>query len=349
MEAADAKDDNKRKRDINSTGSISEVEKSPLAEITPDAKTTKSRQTKKAKQIDQDPIIYKDNAKELSEMRSQIKDLKSTVSNLTSKTDRLSKKTEEQLKEATQFDENRIKNMLKSMIDDMKVDVMASLGKQIEVLEGQLFEKQTENDSMRTKIHTLETKLSNQADENERLARQVERYDAERRKAENDLEQYSRSNNIIVGGLTEKPNTTEHGLPFETAPDTAKVVVDSFNHLLALDLSPEEIDIAHRLKRGKVGEKDIIIKFTSRLTKNEIMSKRKMLRNAGVFLRDDLTPLNNQVFMSVKKKMPDEVKSVWWQNGGIFYRDRMDRKVRVTWEDYDHWLDLPWPTSQRNY
>jgi len=282
-------------------------------------------------------------------MKSQIKDLKSTVSNLTSKTDKLSKKTEEQFKEVTQFDENRIKNILKSMIDDMKADVMASLSKQIEVLEGQLFEKETENDNIKSEMRILETKLSNQIDENSRLASQVEKYDAERRKTENDLEQYSRSNNIIVGGLTEKPNTKEHGLPFETAPDTAKVVVDSFNHFLALDLDPADIDIAHRLKRGKPGEKDVIIKFTSRLTKNEIMSKRKMLRNAGVFLRDDLTPLNNQVFMSVKKKMPDEVKSVWWQNGSIFYRDRMDRKIRVTWEDYDHWLDLPWPTSQRNY
>jgi len=78
------------------------------------------------------------------------------------------------------------------------------------------------------------------------------------------------------------------------------------------------------------------------------MSKRKMLRNAGVFVRDDLTPLNNQVFMSVKKKMPDEVQSVWWQNDSIFYRDRMDNKVRVDWEDYNHWLELPWPTTRRN-
>jgi len=55
----------------------------------------------------------------------------------------------------------------------------------------------------------------------------------------------------------------------------------------------------------------MIIKFSPRMTKNEIMSNRKMLRNAGVFVRDDLTPLNNHLFMSVKKKMPDEVQSVW--------------------------------------
>ena len=63
-------------------------------------------------------------------------------------------------------------------------------------------------------MRILKTKLSNQIDENSRLASQEERYDAERRKAENDLGQYSRSNNIIVGGLTQKLNSKEHGLPF---------------------------------------------------------------------------------------------------------------------------------------
>ena len=46
----DAKDEHKRKRDINSTGGINEVEKSPTIDTTPNIKPTKARQTKKAKQ-----------------------------------------------------------------------------------------------------------------------------------------------------------------------------------------------------------------------------------------------------------------------------------------------------------
>ena len=41
MEAAYAKDENKRKRYINSTGNISEVKKSQLADKTPYSKSTK--------------------------------------------------------------------------------------------------------------------------------------------------------------------------------------------------------------------------------------------------------------------------------------------------------------------
>ena len=36
-------------------------------------------------------------------------------------------------------------------------------------------------------------------------------------------------------------------IPFEIAADTVKVVVDSFNHFLDMDLGADDIDIAHRL------------------------------------------------------------------------------------------------------
>jgi len=105
----DAKDEHKRKRDINSTGSISELEKSPTIDTTPNDKPTKARQTKKAKQqVENDSVLFKDNSKEVSELKSQLKDLKSTISSLTSKTDKLSKNTDEKFKSASALDEDRI-------------------------------------------------------------------------------------------------------------------------------------------------------------------------------------------------------------------------------------------------
>ena len=243
--------------------------------------------------------------------------------------------------------------MLAEMVENMKEEVMTSLRKKIDVLEGQLFDKSQENDQLKSEIQKLETHVKEQADENAKLSREIKFHNSERKKAENTLEQYSRSNNIIIGGLPEKPDNesirvSRNNLLHETARDTTNVVIKNLNHCLAMDLDETDIDIAHRLKRGKKGEKDIIVRLQSRLVKNDIMKHRKALRNAGIYLRDDLSPLNQEIFMSVKRKKQDEVKSVWWQRGSIFYRDRHEEVYRMDWNDYGYWQNLPWPRSKFN-
>ncbi|KAH3859880.1 hypothetical protein DPMN_102705 [Dreissena polymorpha] len=81
------------------------------------------------------------------------------------------------------------------------------------------------------------------------------------------------------------------------------------------------------------------------MTRNRVLRQSKLLRAKGVFVREDITPLNYEVFMSVKRKMSDEVKSVWSRNCAISYKDARDVVHRVEWEDYQHWLDLPWPNK----
>ncbi|KAH3719029.1 hypothetical protein DPMN_061857 [Dreissena polymorpha] len=79
------------------------------------------------------------------------------------------------------------------------------------------------------------------------------------------------------------------------------------------------------------------------MTRNRVLRQSKLLCAKGVFECEDLTTLNHGVFMSVKRKMSDEIKSVWSRNGANSYKEARDVVHRVEWEDYQHWLDLQWP------
>ncbi|WAR23369.1 BLM-like protein [Mya arenaria] len=52
------------------------------------------------------------------------------------------------------------------------------------------------------------------------------------------------------------------------------------------------------------------------------------MSDSGMFLYDDLTALNYNVFMCVRLKQRDEVSRAWISNGKIFYKDKTDKLYR---------------------
>ncbi|KAH3709260.1 hypothetical protein DPMN_068722 [Dreissena polymorpha] len=114
---------------------------------------------------------------------------------------------------------------------------------------------------------------------------------------ENESNQYSRSNNIIISGVEQVDRENESN--FETAEETTKLIVTKINSIANENLTAEDIDIAHRLKKGPSGKKDIIARFKSRMTRNRILRQGKVISYQNIFVREDLTPLNLEVFMSV--------------------------------------------------
>ncbi len=157
-------------------------------------------------------------------------------------------------------------------------------------------------------------------------------------KFRNDTEQYSRLNNIRIHGMVS-------GNAFENAEETTNVVIRTLNEKLNMNLSKADIDVAHRMKAFRNGSQEAIVKLQSRLVKESILRTRKALKGTGIFINEDLTQLNQQVFMSVKKKLPGEVSSVFSRNGVIKYVTRNNEVKPVLYQDYQRWLDLPWPNS----
>ncbi|KAH3796705.1 hypothetical protein DPMN_150274 [Dreissena polymorpha] len=133
-------------------------------------------------------------------------------------------------------------------------------------------------------------------------------------KGENEANQYSRSINTIISGISrieEVVESRKQFKQFETAEETTKYMVKTLNTKLGFQIATNEIDIVHRLKKGPEGMKDIIVRFQSRLLRNTVLREGRFLRQSGIFIREDLTPLNLEVFISVQRKMTDEISSVW--------------------------------------
>lgn len=233
-------------------------------------------------------------------------------------------------------DDRSIRQTIQDFLQQMKDELLASVNKNIEVLESRLFDREREHDELRERVGTLERKIESQAIDVETLKKEIMKKDEARRKAENEMEQYSRRNNLIISGV-------EDDDPDESAEGTAKVVIKMLEENKIYNLSMSHIDIAHRLPSKPGKRRDIIVKLVSRNTKIDILKNRRNLKGKGIFINENLSKLNFTVYMCVKRKMKDEVSQVWTRNGTIMYRDKADGVHTVKFEDYDEWLDLPWP------
>jgi hypothetical protein len=112
-----------------------------------------------------------------------------------------------------------------------------------------------------------------------------------------------------------------------------------------LKLEIDDIEVGHRLgKQDDKKPRQIIVQFSSRGTKVDILKNRKLLKGSGIYVNEDLTRLNQHVFTCIRKKLSDEVEGVWTRNGNIFYKNKMGSVHRVHSDEYQTWIDLPWPT-----
>lgn len=340
-------EDKKRKKEINSTGSISEVEQSESP--SQNEKTPKMQSARKAKMSKVADAKWKPDcnvSSEINDIKTHLKDINHKLANVASTVDRSIEEINTKIKQLIEKDDTRMRETMKELLSGIKDEIVKTLSKQIEVLESRIFEREVENDKLKIEIKDLNKKLSDQEEINSKLTDSINKNETERRKIENEANQYSRSNNIIISGISHIEEVVEgkkQFKEFETAEETTKYMVKTLNTKLGFQIATNEIDIAHRLKKGPEGKKDIIVRFQSRLLRNNVLREGRTLRKSGIFTREDLTPLNLEVFMSVKRKMTDEVSSVWTRNGAIFYKNVHEQVTRVDFEDYQTWLDLPWP------
>ena len=151
--------------------------------------------------------------------------------------------------------------IIKETFTEMKDDFLNSVFHRIELLEGKLHNTEDENDKLKSKIVDLEEKLETQKAESKKAHLKVNEVEAKARKTTNELEQYSRKNNIRNDGRADNGK--------EYAETTTEVVIDLLNeNIKDLNLNRAEIDTAHRLGKTIGGKRQVIIKFVSRMTRD---------------------------------------------------------------------------------
>ena len=133
------------------------------------------------------------------------------------------------------------------------------------------------------------------------------------------IEQYSRTQNLEIIGIPEKPG--------ESTNDTVIEVAKSVN----IEITPEQISTSHRFpaKLKKYGNESlgapppIIVRFISRDVRNRLYANRKLLRGKKnhVFINENLTCYRKKLFWNAKQKAKlNQFHYFWTSNGNIFVR-----------------------------
>ena len=140
-----------------------------------------------------------------------------------------------------------------------------------------------------------------------------------------DLEQYSRRNNIRVSGIEE--------LPGESTDDLIKDILKK-----ELDISILESDIcrSHRIGNQRDKPRQIIVKFTNHNTKVKILKKRKDLKNKGsqIYINEDITKTRLGILQILKEQGKDLIHKTWTIDGVIFARLKRDNNKVISFSTF---------------
>ena len=131
-------------------------------------------------------------------------------------------------------------------------------------------------------------------------------------------------------------------LPAETdSEDTNKIIVDLVNKYLTVKISPNDINISHRLGSNSNKKRPIIVKFFSRVIKNDIQSSCiKQLTDRALrdfYVNEHLTPKRKNLLMSlrhVRKSKPDLFKQLYTKDGIIIVKLKESDKYKISCEKH---------------
>lgn len=142
------------------------------------------------------------------------------------------------------------------------------------------------------------------------------------RKVDN-LEQYSRLNNVVINNFPERSNENI----FSIAKDIANTAGIDFN---------EEVEYGHRVphqNRDNRQPRSIVLRFVSRRKKESFLSSAKKCKNLSttdlkiegpqhtIYVNDHLTPFNNYLFKKARDSFRQHgYKYIWTRNCKIFVR-----------------------------
>ena len=170
------------------------------------------------------------------------------------------------------------------------------------------------NNELEKKVDQLENKLQSSVEQGNILEKKLE----EATKMHDNLEQYSRKFNLEI-----------YGIPEQEREDTEEIVLNLAKRL-NVNLEPEDIDIAHRMKKGNTRPRPIIVRFTNYYSRNRLYKNRKKLRRANfedliegahkIYINENLTALRSQLFKKVREKKGSQNWRIWTLDGTIYVK-----------------------------
>lgn len=221
----------------------------------------------------------------------------------------------------------------KALAPLITLSVEEGLKKQLEGVTTAIRELKTENTRLRGQCEGL-TK------ENARLSKTVD----EHQKRLDDIDAYTRSDNLIFRGLPERtaaerasaaPSLDDATSSLKEGSGSVENTVLVFcNDVLGIKVEAQDISIAHRVKANKNDQvRPVIVRFVNRKTRNAVYGARKILKNAKdpVFISEHLSKSASDLFYEARKLLREKkIYGTWTQNGQVYVKFSSDPNVRAS-------------------
>ena len=182
-------------------------------------------------------------------------------------------------------------------------------------------EKQIEENT--ANIVELTQKVNNSAEEFEQYKAKVEQLENSKSRLNNELnnvEQYSRRNNIRIFGIPE--------LPDEDTNQIVQILREFARKSLEIDISESEFDQSHQVGTAKDdGKRLLLVKFTRHDVKEKVIKARRKLKGTKITITEDLTRINNQLLRVATEH--DSVAQTWSWDGKNFGIPKDTNTVKV--------------------
>ncbi|XP_046666597.1 uncharacterized protein LOC124358340 [Homalodisca vitripennis] len=226
---------------------------------------------------------------------------------------------------------NSIINILRKHTDDIQ-DIkkeQKDLAASIELCHTNISDVKQLVTEQGSKITACEDELVRVNEENQRLWKELK----STKKELSDLEQYSHRNNLIIYGIPEDKNEN----------------IQHVMRRLAVTLQFENwssslMDAVHRMgKATQTQPRPIIVKFVSRLDKDDFWNKRKVRRNLratdlgyssenSIYINESLTPANRELLKMTREAAKQKgYNQVWTTNCSIFVRrEKGSPAIKIT-------------------
>ena len=103
---------------------------------------------------------------------------------------------------------------------------------------------------------------------------------------------------------------------------------DKFTKEVGVSVTPNEVEIAHRLGQSRSDRpRPIIVCSHSRKVKSDVLMSRRKLKQTGISIGEDLTQANYRLLTRVKEH--SAVLSAWSSHGNILAKLKEGETVRV--------------------
>ena len=155
-----------------------------------------------------------------------------------------------------------------------------------------------------------------------------------------ELEQYSKKNNVIVSGLNvpvasyadavSRPlgdASSDEEVQIRTRPSVYQRMKADFIGILKekmlVDVAEHEISAIHELpSRSPTQGKRVLVKFANSETKRSVMTSRRNLQSTNIFINDHMTPQNANIFKRARDlKRQGKLFAAWTLNGRVFVKN----------------------------